>query len=40
MATALSEKVKTRIGDLEENPDQLVFNTKDSESSEGEEGKA
>ena len=40
VATALSEKVKTRIGDLEENPDQLVFNTKDSESSEGEEGKA
>ena len=37
VATALSEKVKARIGDLEENPDQLVFNTKDSESSDGEE---
>ena len=29
VADALSEKVKYRIGDLKENPDQLVFNTKD-----------
>lgn len=37
VAGALSEKVNARIGDLKDNPDQLIFNTKDQDTAEGED---